>query len=1024
MKKLFTILFFIFFLTGYSQAQVRISQIYGGGGNSGATYNEDFIEIFNAGMAPVDISGWSVQYASAAGTSWAVTAIPALTSIGAGKYFLVGLAITTANGVALPGADVTGATNMSATSGKVALVNNSTALSGSTGSTACGSASVVDVVGYGSGSCFEGTVLSTSGIDNTKSMLRKSNGCIETNDNGSDFAILAVTPRNSASPASPCAAPTSALTAGPAVTNLSADVGITSTPGSFNLSGTLLTGFPGNITVTSPAGFEVSLSSGSGFAASVMVPFSAATLPATPIYVQISAAAIQGAVSGTVNISGGGAPSITVNVSGAVNQNYSNTKANNGLNNVSTWSTTVDGTGPSPVDFITPYQVFNIINQANANVTGPWDVTTPGNTSKVVVGDGISPLTLTIPTANAVTATTNVDVLDMGTLVIQNNTLPLLKNLASGSTVDFAETGLTTADTIKVPAISYYNLTLSNGIKILSGGTTTTLGTLILDQVINFNGAPSPFSTINSFGDINLLNGTTFEPSPSGDANRLTLALNAPTQTITSNGTDLLLFRLRRDSTAYDGMINLTGSSPINLVLGNNSGGGLQLNQGASSQTNLNLGQSSLTLFENGVSTASSLGQLSMFGGSLNILKSVGTASPGVLRFSSGSSVSNLTMNLGASVTSDSIIIANDLSVVGLSVITLTKGKIVMAPGTSLTLTAAPTFNGASPASFIDGTVIKGGTSDFTVPVGKGKNFAPVSFANLSANNVYSITYSNTGYGNYTIDPATSATNPAYNVSKQEFWQINRIFGGTVDITFNYTDAGSNILNPAAIRIAHFDNTDWNDLGGTPGGANTTTSGNVTITGVSTFSPFTFGATTSGVLPINLTNFTVQKSNNVVNVNWTTAQEINSNYFIVQRSTNRANWKDIGTVLAAGNSSSEINYSFIDKAPLKGINYYQLKQVDKDAKTVYSATKSVLFNTLFQAVLSPNPVSDVLNVYLSKTGSSLTNIYLYDSNGKLVKTLATKENVQTINVSGLAKGLYFIKIANDSTVETQRVVVQ
>jgi hypothetical protein len=744
---------------------------------------------------------------------------------------------------------------------------------------------------------------------------------------------------------------------------------------------------------------------------------------AIPAYTSIGSGTAQSAVSGTVSYSGGSTPSVIVGFSGVVTQDYYNTKANNGLNDVSTWSTTIDGSGPSPADFTTPYQVFNIISQANANLTGPWDVTGTGNTSKVVVGDGTNPLTLTISTANSISATTGVDVLNMGTLIIQNNILPSLKNLATGSTVNFAETGVTPADTIKVPALSYYNLTLSNGIKILSGGTTTILGTLALDHVINFNGAPSPFSTINSLGDINLLNGTTFQPSPAGDYNRLTLALNGPAQTITSNGTDILLFRLKRDSTAYDGMMDLVGSSPINMVLGNNSGGGLQLDQGASTQTNLNMERSSLTLFEDGVSTPSSQGLLTMFGGDVNILKSVGTESPGILRFNSNSSISNLMMNLGASVTSDSITIVNDVNVLG--IVTLTKGKVVIDPGSTFGLLSNATFSGGSTASFIDGTVSKGGTASFTLPVGKGLKYAPVTFSNLSANNVYITTYSNTGYGNYTIDPTTTATYPAYNVSKQEFWQISRTFGGTtVDLTFNYTDASSNILNPAAIRMAYFNNTDWNDLGGTPGGANTTTNGNVKVTVVSNFGPFTFGATGNGVLPINLTNFTVQKNNNVVNVNWTTEQEVNSSYFSVQRSTNRTSWKEIGTVNAAGNSNSEINYSFTDKAPLKGINYYQLKQVDKDAKAVYSATKSVLFNNLFQAVLSPNPVSDVLNVYLSKTGSSVTNIYLYDSNGKLVKTLATKENVQTINVSGLAKGLYFIKIANDSNVETQRVVVQ
>lgn len=60
-------------------SNVVISQVYGGGGNSGATFKNDFIEIFNRGVSAIDISGWSVQYASSSGTSWQVTELPSVT---------------------------------------------------------------------------------------------------------------------------------------------------------------------------------------------------------------------------------------------------------------------------------------------------------------------------------------------------------------------------------------------------------------------------------------------------------------------------------------------------------------------------------------------------------------------------------------------------------------------------------------------------------------------------------------------------------------------------------------------------------------------------------------------------------------------------------------------------------------------------------------------------------------------------------------------------------------------------------
>lgn len=107
---------------------VVISQVYGGGGNAGATYKNDFIELFNRGTATVVVTGWSVQYASAAGTSWAPTTLTG--SIAPGQYYLVREAAGTGGTVDLPTPDATGATAMSGTAAKVALVSNTTALTG------------------------------------------------------------------------------------------------------------------------------------------------------------------------------------------------------------------------------------------------------------------------------------------------------------------------------------------------------------------------------------------------------------------------------------------------------------------------------------------------------------------------------------------------------------------------------------------------------------------------------------------------------------------------------------------------------------------------------------------------------------------------------------------------------------------------------------------------------------------------------------------------------------------------------
>ncbi len=177
---------------------VVISQIYGGGGNAGAFYKNDFIELYNRTSNSIDLSGWSVQYASATGTgAWQVTALAG--TIAPGKYYLVqeaagnscgGVPCGAAN---LPTPDSTGTINLGGSAGKIALVNTTTALSG-----ACpASATIVDLVGYGSSAnCSEGSP-SPGPTNNTLSLSRKDNGATDTNVNSSDFATGFASPHNS-----------------------------------------------------------------------------------------------------------------------------------------------------------------------------------------------------------------------------------------------------------------------------------------------------------------------------------------------------------------------------------------------------------------------------------------------------------------------------------------------------------------------------------------------------------------------------------------------------------------------------------------------------------------------------------------------------------------------------------------------------------------------------------------------------------------------------------------------------------
>ncbi len=180
-------------LAGPAQAvsdDIVISEVFGGGGNSGATLKQDFIELYNRGTAEVDVTGWSVQYSSSGGTTWAATAVTPLTgSIPPGTSYLIQEAAGTGGTVDLPTPDVTDDIAMSGTAGKVALVKNVTPL---TCAADCDTAAGVrDFVGYGTANDFE--TAPTAALSNTTSASRDP-VTTDTDNNLEDFTVGAPTP--------------------------------------------------------------------------------------------------------------------------------------------------------------------------------------------------------------------------------------------------------------------------------------------------------------------------------------------------------------------------------------------------------------------------------------------------------------------------------------------------------------------------------------------------------------------------------------------------------------------------------------------------------------------------------------------------------------------------------------------------------------------------------------------------------------------------------------------------------------
>ncbi|NKE59405.1 hypothetical protein FXN61_22370 [Lentzea sp. PSKA42] len=172
-----------------------ISEVYGGGGNSGATLKQDFVELANKSASAISLDGYSVQYISAspgATTQWGVT--PLAGSIAPGKTFLVAEAKGTGGTVDLPAPDATGTIAMSATGGTIALVNGSAPLTCKTAADCTADSRIKDLVGYGAAVVREGT--GTNALSNTASAFRNIE-LADTDDNSVDFKVGDPNPTNS-----------------------------------------------------------------------------------------------------------------------------------------------------------------------------------------------------------------------------------------------------------------------------------------------------------------------------------------------------------------------------------------------------------------------------------------------------------------------------------------------------------------------------------------------------------------------------------------------------------------------------------------------------------------------------------------------------------------------------------------------------------------------------------------------------------------------------------------------------------
>ncbi len=232
--------------------------------------------------------------------------------------------------------------------------------------------------------------------------------------------------------------------------------------------------------------------------------------------------------------------------------------------------------------------------------------------------------------------------------------------------------------------------------------------------------------------------------------------------------------------------------------------------------------------------------------------------------------------------------------------------------------------------------------------------------------------------------------------------------------------AGSNVTLTGTNSTAG----SWTAQAGNPVGA---TVGS-TISGVATA---TFDGTASGVyyfiyrapngctdtmfvtvtcaLPVNLTQFNAVSNNGSSLLTWQTAQESNNHHFDIERSINGSNFVVIGETAGAGNSNTIKNYSYTDKSPVIGLNYYRLRQVDLDNSYSYSEIRLVKFDATEAITLYPNPTTG--KVYITSTTSSvLSSVILYSSEGTQLKQYVNFRSGNSIDLRAYSQGVYMVRV--------------
>lgn len=371
----------------------------------------------------------------------------------------------------------------------------------------------------------------------------------------------------------------------------------------------------------------------------------------------------------------------------------------------------------------------------------------------------------------------------------------------------------------------------------------------------------------------------------------------------------------------------------------------------------------------------------------------------------------------------DSVILNADL-VVNDEVLLLS-GTIVTGPNEMIYRAGADSRFGSAD-SYVDGVVRKLGNEAFTFPTGRNGVYAPVT---ISAPADPASEFTAEYFDNDPEEAGYSADlrdETLTNVGRCEYWMINREFGtSAVSVTLTYGNEQScGVEDPSALKVARWNGSHWQDHGYLihEGDAE---SGTVTSGAeIQNFSPFTIGSG-AGInpLPIQLISFEAEAAGDAVQLTWSTASEINNDYFTLERSRDGINFQRVTTVTGAGNSNIRLDYRYTDKTPHAGTSYYRLTQTDFNGdfeqfplRSVYIEAQTTGFD------LYPNPSQGQVHVRLSGDETSGT-LRVITAEGRVMHTAQLNDVNHRADLTSLPPGIYIVLVETDVRAFSKKLVI-